>query len=117
MLYQNVTLKFTPKNTNTNSNTRIEIPNREKKIEIIRISPSISLRTSKETLKKSKFFEKKGKKVAETNSNKDSQFYAQATFLYIREILKIKENFPNLSLKKVKKVYKMINNPSKPKIR
>lgn len=40
----------------------------------------------------------------------------QASLAIIKEILKIKKHFPQLSDKKVKEVYKMIINSSKPKM-
>ena len=43
--------------------------------------------------------------------------YIQATSSSISEILKIKENFPNMSLKKIEDIHKMINNSSKTKLR
>ena len=41
--------------------------------------------------------------------------YTQASSLNVKEILKIKENFPNLSLKKIEWVYKTINKTRKEK--
>ena len=46
------------------------------------------------------------------------QLYAQTLFLNIKEIVKIKKNFLNLSTKKIKEFYKIINKTRKerPKI-
>ena len=41
----------------------------------------------------------------------------QALSLNIKEILKIKKSFSNISSKKIKKIHKTINNPGKPKLR
>jgi len=68
-----------------------------KKAEISWISPSISLRPSKNILKKLKFFQNKNKnQTGISNNNKDRQLYAQVLFPNVEEILKIKENFSNI---------------------
>ena len=41
--------------------------------------------------------------------------YMQALTKNVKDILKLKENFPYLLLKKIKDIYKMINNTDKPK--
>jgi len=41
----------------------------------------------------------------------------QALFSNIKEILKINENFSNISSKKIEEIHKTINNFSKPKLR
>ena len=45
----------------------------------------------------------------------NSHLYAQSSKNNINDIVKIKENFPKLSNKKVKEVYKIINNSKKEK--
>jgi len=44
-----------------------------------------------------------------------NQLYTQASKSNIKNIIKIKENFPNLSAKKIKEVYKILNKPKKEK--
>jgi len=51
------------------------------------------------------------------NINKNNCSYVQATSFSVSEILKIKENFPNMSLKKIKNIHKMINNSGETKPR
>jgi len=91
--------------------------NTGKKAEISRVPSSIFLRLSMEVLKKSKFFKNKGKNPANKSNNKDSWLYLHVLFPNVNEILKIKENFSNISLKKIEEIYKTINNSSKPKPR
>ena len=43
--------------------------------------------------------------------------YAQESISKVGKILKIKENFPNLSTKKIKNIHKMINDSGKSKLR
>ena len=71
-------------------------------------SPSpVSSRSFKEKMNKSKFYGKnKGKNVPK-------QLYTQALSSNIKEILKIKESFSQLSKKKVEEIHKNINNLSK----
>ena len=88
-----------------------------KKVEVSRVPSPISPRPSKEILKKSKFFQNKNKNPIGKSNNKNRQSYVQALFPNIKEILKIKESFPNISLKKIEEIHKTINIPSKPKSR
>jgi len=68
-------------------------------------------------LEKLKFFQKKSKNSKEDSNNKDSHLYIQASSPNIKEILKLKKNFPNLSSKKIKDIYKTINDSEKIKPR
>lgn len=68
---QNIASKFTPKTTNNKPNKRVDLNNKEKQAEIVRIPPSILPRPFKETLEKSKFFQLKGKKLKENTNSKD----------------------------------------------
>jgi len=56
--------------------------------------------------------------LAKNTNAQSEQLYTQTFSLNIKEIVKIKENFPNLSTKKIEKVYKVINKTRKerPKI-
>jgi len=87
-------LKFIPKITNKKPNKRIESTNEEKQAEVVRISPSILLRSFKETLEKSKFFQKKDKNSRKDSNIKGRHSYAQASALKIKEILKLKKISP-----------------------
>jgi len=91
--------------------------NTDKKAEISRVLPSIPPRPSIEVLKKSKFFENKCKNPAHKSNNKDSQLYVQTLSLNTKEILKIKEKFPNISSKKIEEIYRTINNSGKLKLK
>ena len=72
MFHQNAASKFTPKNTSNNSNKKAKTLNKNKKTEITRILLPIPPRPSKEVLKKSKFFQNKGKNHIGKSNNKDS---------------------------------------------
>jgi len=65
-------------------------------------------------LEKSKFF-KKGKNQVKTVKLNNKQLYAQAVNSKVTDILKLKENYPNLLVKKMKNIHKIINNSDKPK--
>ena len=110
-------MKFSLRNTSYSSTKKNETSNIGKKAEITRVLPSIPPRPREEILKKSKFFKNKDKNPVEKYNNKDRQSYTQVSFPNVREILKIKENFPNISLKKVKEIHKTLNDPNKPKLR
>ena len=62
-------------------------------------------------LEKSKFY--KGKISSSSASTNSGHSYAQAS--KSNDIVKIKENFPNLSSKKIKQIYKVINEQKKEK--
>ena len=64
-------------------------------------------------MKKSKFFNKRGKKT-----NKPKKLYAQALASSVGKILKLKKNFPSLFAKKIKNIHRIINDfeKIKPKI-
>jgi len=81
-----------------------------------RLPLSILAKLPKEVNKISKYF----KRNNQTNEEKSQRkTYAQVlTSLYnIREVLKIKETFPNLQIKKIKNIQKIINSEGKPKPR
>jgi len=65
-------------------------------------------------LKKSKFF-KKEKKLVVTVKLIIKQSYAQTVNSKITNSLKLKEDYPNLLAKKIKNIYKIINNSDKAK--
>jgi len=59
-------------------------------------------------LEKSRFFKKDNTKKRITKP-KTKQLYAQALAPNVSEILKLKENFPNLLAKKIENIHRMIN--------
>jgi len=83
--------------------------NTGKKTEVSKNFPLILPRLSKKVLENFQFFRKKSKKLAEISNTKNKQSYVQALSSNIKEILKIKENFPNLFSKKIKEIHKTIN--------
>ena len=91
--------------------------NKTYRIEISILFLPILVKTPKEVNEISKFFKKNSQLTEKKIENKKS--YIQASFLSsnIKEILKIKENFPNLQAKKIKNIQKVINNSGKPKLR
>ena len=70
--------------------------------------PQLPPRLSKEVLEKSKFHEKNapGKQNKQADITKPS--YAQISLKSVSNILKINENFPELSNKKIKELNKLI---------
>ena len=88
-------------------------------MEFTNIPPAASLpRVTDEGGSKSKSANKSAKEKPTNLSLKLACTYTQALSANIRDILKLKENFPKLSDKKIKKIYKMVNNSNmaKPKI-
>ena len=77
----------------------------------------IPLRPSKKALEKLKFFKGKGKTADQKINTQNGQSYAQVFSFNIVEIVKIKENFPNLLSKKIEEVHKIISEPRKEKPR
>ena len=100
-----------------NVNKRVESFIKEKQVEVVKIPSPFLSRPSKETLEKSKFLKKKGTKSKENTNSKDRQSYPQASAPKVNEILKFKENFPNLSANKIKNIYNTINGSGKIKPR
>ena len=64
-----------------------------------------------------KFYKKKGNNSKENTNPKDRWSYTQAFTPKIDEILKLKENFPNLLAKKIERIHKTINDSGKIKSR
>jgi len=65
-------------------------------------------------LEKSKFFSKGKKPMAIVKTNQ-KQLYAQVAGSNVSNILKFKENYPNLLTKKIENIQKIINDLGKPK--
>ena len=74
---------------------------------------SVTPRPSKSILIKFKFY--KTNSLSSISSKPIGWFYTQASKKNIKDIVKIKENFLNLSAQKVEKVYKILNNSKKNK--
>ena len=82
------------------------------------LTPTSPPRATNEGGSKSKLANKSAKEKPTNLFSKLAYTYTQASSANIRDILKLKENFPKLSDKKIKKIYKMVNNSNmaKPKI-
>jgi len=93
------------------------LTNPTKKANISKISPLISPKPSKKVLERSKFYKGKDKTGESQNNAQNGCFYAQASKSNIKDIIKIKDNFPNLLAKKIEEVYKVLNEPKKDKLR
>jgi len=98
--FETVVVKFISKSTLNKPDKKTENNSISKMAKISRILPSVLLRPSKKDLEKSKFYQKKDIKLANNANNKDRCSYIQALFLNVKDILKIKENFLSLSLRK-----------------
>ena len=109
--------KFKLKDLKNNIVNNKEIAKSDKKANIFRIPPPISLRPSKRMLEKSKFYQGKEKTLTFRLTYKKGQSYIQAFKSNIKNIVKIKKNFPNLSAKKSEEIYKVLNGPKKNKPR
>ena len=114
---QNIIFKFTPKIINNKPNKRVKTNNKGKQVGVVKVLPSILFRSSKETLEKSKFFQKKDKNSKEDSNIKIRYLYTQTSAPKVKKILKLKKNFLNLLLNKIKNIYNMINNSEKIKPR
>ena len=90
-------------------------PSENKQAEIVRISPSIPVYSLKKVLEKSKFFDKKCRKPINTNKAPQKLSYAQVVGPSISNILKLKDNFPNLLTKKIENIQRIIDNSNKTK--
>jgi len=67
-------------------------------------------------LEKLKFFKKEDKELKKNTNFKDKQSYVQVSALKIEENLKLKANFSNLLVKKIKNIHNMINSSEKNEI-
>ena len=86
-----------------------------KAAEIVRLPPPILAHPSKKVLEKSKFFGKRKNTITKTKMN-TRQLYAQVANLKVTNILKLKENYLNLSVRKIKNIYRIINDIDKTKL-
>ena len=58
---------------------------------------------------------KKSKKSQNQSDKREGYFYAQVLSRSIKEILKLKNNFPNLLFKKIEDIHRTINDTGKTK--
>ena len=88
----------------------------DKPTSFVKLPPPILTKMPKEVNEISKFFKKNNQPTEKKNTKKT---YAQVSSLTTntREVLKIKEIFPNLQAKKNKNIQKIINGEGKPKLR
>jgi len=119
---QNVASKFTSKivvnKSNANKpNKRVKSSSEKKQVEVARTPSLVPPGPSEEILEKLKFYKKKGNNSKENTNPKDRWSYTQAFTPKIDEILKLKENFPNLLAKKIERIHKTINDSGKIKSR
>jgi len=76
----------------------------------------VSSRPSSEKLNKSKYHGKNYQNLYKQSNRKEGHTYIQVLSGNIKEILKIKDNFFNLSFKKIKDIHKAINSIGKLKL-
>jgi len=88
-----------------------------KPIKITGFSPSLSLRSSKKVLAKSKFLNKEGNKSTPKTKVSNTYSYTQVSALSFSKVLRIKKSFPSLLLKKIKDIHRMIHSSDKPKLK
>jgi len=114
---ENFSYKFIAKVSRNVPSSNININKfKNKSAEIVRLSPSILTRPPKKVLEKSKFFKKRKKKLVVIVKPIIKQSYAQVINSKVTDILKLKEDYPNLLAKKIENIYKIINNSDKTKL-
>ena len=104
---------MTPKVLKLPNSKSLDKP-KDKEAEIVKLLSSIPTCLSKKILEKSKFFRKGNKSIKSDYSN-SKKLYAQTTGSNIIDILKLKENYPSLSAKKIEDIHRIINNMNKVK--
>ena len=95
--------KFTPKVKKPTMLSKVR-SSKDKQVEIVRIPSPILACSPKEILEKSKFFDRKDKNPMNINKAPQKLLYTQVAGLSILDILKLKDNFPNLLAKKIKNI-------------
>jgi len=120
-LRNKISSKFIPGTPLTSGNNKKEIP----KSVLITINkalplPPLPAKSKKEINAISKYFQPKNSSVknkAQTSNGKPSKSYTQASKPSVNtsEVLKIKETFPSLNVKKIDQVNNIVNGQSKPK--
>ena len=105
--------KFTPRIQEVKNKSKKNKPT-DKPASFVKHSPLIPAKTSKEINEISKFF-KRNSQPKDKSDNRKLYAQALASSTNIKEILKIKETFPNLHARKIENIQKVINNNGKPK--
>ena len=108
-LCQNLSQEFKKSRINPKNNKPTDKP-----ASFVKIPPLIPVKTSNEVNEISKFF-KKNSQPKDKSDNRKLYAQALASYTNIKEILKIKETFPNLHAKKIENIQKVINDNGKPK--
>ena len=113
---QKVVSKFTPRIQEVKNKSKKNKPT-DKPASFVKHSPLIPAKTSKEINEISKFF-KRNSQPKDKSDNRKLYAQALASSTNIKEILKIKETFPNLHARKIENIQKVINNNGnlKPKL-
>jgi len=88
---------------------------KNKQTEIVGIPLPILAHPLKKILEKSRFFNKKGKKPISINKVSQKLLYTQVAGLSVSDILKLKDNYPNLPAKKIENIQKIIDDSGKTK--
>jgi len=107
--------KSTPKINEMNNNKNKNDKNMNKLATFNKLPPSIPAKSPKEVKEILKYFKKNNKVNKKANNKKyQRKLYSQAStpINNTRKVLKIKETFPNLQAKKIKKI---VNSKDKPK--
>ena len=105
--------KFTPRIQEVKNKSKKNKPT-DKPASFVKHSPLIPAKTSKEINEISKFF-KRNSQPKDKSDNRKLYAQALASSTNIKEILKIKETFPNLHARKIENIQKVINNNGNPK--
>ena len=78
--------------------------NSSKKVDISSVPPSIPLRPSNKVLVILKYHKDKGKNLVKQVNTQNDWSYVQEYLVNVKDIVKIKEIFLNLSTKKIKEI-------------
>ena len=113
---QCIVSQFNTNVTKNTSNNKLFKLDTGKQTNISKVSSLIPLRPNKSIQAKYKFY--KNFSTSSLTFKPNGCLYTQVSNENIKDMVKIKENFPKLSAQKVKEIYKMLNNirKNKPKI-
>jgi len=117
---QYIALQFKSKTLKFLSKNKRESVKSNKQVNVSRISSPISSRLSKIVLEKSKFYKFKMTFFSSSSNSLSSHsrcLYTQISKNNIKNIVKIKKTFSNLSAKKIEDVHKVLNNNKKKKLK
>ena len=120
--YQCIAVQFSKNNISSapKSNIKKDKDQISKEAEVSRVLLLVSSRPSKSNLAKSKFYQNRISKLLDNqnnnnNNNNNKCLYDQTLLANIKEIVKIKDSFPQLSSKKIEKIHNTINKLKKKK--